>query len=251
MAADYDVIAPIYDQTGMNTFGANITRRALDFVQRNDWMGRQILDLGCGTGASIQYLSKHGYILTAVDQSPDMLNIAKTRIDTSRHQIRWLEQDILELADVQDIDLAIAFDVIHEFDGLQELDQCFKSVQNALKSGRLFLFDIYTLQGLVERSLDADGIFFDNNKDLFIVQRDSFDYEKLSQQRDFIIFREQDGIWQRQIATRTLRSYSVRAIATQLTRSGLNILHVLKMDFKPYGPEDRNVNRVLFVAQKR
>jgi len=251
MAANYDVLAPIYDQTGMNSFGANMTQRALDFAQRNGWMGRRILDLGCGTGASLQYLSKHGYILTAVDQSAAMLDIAKTRIDTSRHQIRWLEQDIRTLTDIQDIDLVIAFNVLNELDGLQELDQCFKSVQSALKSGQMFIFDMYTLQGLIERSQDADGIFFDNEKDLFIIQRDTFDYEKLMQQRDYIIFRQQGESWQREETSRILRSYSVKAIATQLTRSGMNILHVLKLDFKPYGPETKNVNRVLFIAQKR
>lgn len=251
MPADYDILAPIYDETGMNNFGAKITPRALDFVQRNDWMGRQILDLGCGTGASLEYLTTHGYIVTAVDQSETMLNIAKNQIDSSRYQVKWFQQDIRALEGLSDIDLALAINVLNELESLQELNQVFMSVQTTLRSGKLFVFDMYTIAGLVERSDVIDNIYFDNNQDLFIVTHDSFDYEKMTQQRDYIIFRQNDANWQRQQASRILRSYSIKAIATQLSRSGLNLLHVLKLDFQPYSPDSQNVTRVMFIAQKR
>lgn len=251
MPADYDVLAPIYDETGMNNFGASMTPRALDFVQRNDWMGRQILDLGCGTGASLQYLTTHGYIVTAVEKSEVMLERAKNQIDSSRYQVRWLQQDIRALENLSDIDLAIALNVLNELDSLQEINKVFASVQTTLKSGKLFVFDMYTTEGLLERSDIIDNIYFDNQKDLFIVTHDSFDYEKLTQRRDYTIFRQNEAGWQREQASRILRSYSIKAIATQLSRSGLNLLHVLKIDFKPYSPESKNVTRVIFVAQKR
>lgn len=53
--------------------------------------GRRVLELGCGTGAVTARLVERGARLTALDQSPEMLERAKQRLARRAHEVEWLE----------------------------------------------------------------------------------------------------------------------------------------------------------------
>ena len=67
------VLSEIYDELDMGQFGRESISRIVNYAQQNGWMGRSFLDVGCGTGASIEFFNQYSYISTAVDQSPEML----------------------------------------------------------------------------------------------------------------------------------------------------------------------------------
>src|SRR4051812_48823482 len=48
-----------------------------ELVQQHHPAARTMLDLGCGTGRHAQLLSQHGYALTGVDLSEEMLKVAR------------------------------------------------------------------------------------------------------------------------------------------------------------------------------
>lgn len=50
-----------------------------------------VLDMGCGTGAMTRYLDAHGYDMTGIDLSEEMLTIAKEK---SSPDILYLLQDM-------------------------------------------------------------------------------------------------------------------------------------------------------------
>lgn len=50
--------------------------------------GKRILDAGCGTGAVALELANKGALVTAVDLSPNLIELAKTRIPESDRQKR-------------------------------------------------------------------------------------------------------------------------------------------------------------------
>ena len=52
-----------------------------------------VLDMGCGTGAMTRYLDAHGYDMTGIDVSEEMLTIAKEK---SSPDILYLLQDMQE-----------------------------------------------------------------------------------------------------------------------------------------------------------
>ena len=90
-AESYDKVAATYDNQWLCQL-SSVTETLLDFLP--DAVEGGIIDLGCGTGLSTLYLEKKypESPVTAVDISPEMLNIAKTKCSRSE----FVEGDILE-----------------------------------------------------------------------------------------------------------------------------------------------------------
>jgi SAM-dependent methyltransferase len=249
MPADYSILATIHDEIGMDAFARQITPQLINFAQRNDWLGRQVVDIGCGSGVSLRWLAQHSYIVSGLDASPEMLNIAKQVVASQSLNVTWVQQDILQKTNIPPQDLALCLDTFHEFNSLREIEQALTNMAQLLKSGKLLIFDIYTIEGLVKRNSVGDLLEFDNDR-LCIFIRNSFDYERQVQQRDYIIYRKQpDNSWKRQNTQRILRAYPVQAITTMISRCGLEVSFVLNTTLNPYRPGD-STDRVIIVAKK-
>lgn len=244
MSGNYDVLATIHAELGMGDFAQQAIPALVDFAQRNGWMGRKVIDLGCGSGEGTSWLAKHGYIVTGLDRSADMLNLARLNSGTG---VTWQQQDIESLQGLQDFDLALAIDVLNEFHSLRTLATIFQQVASLLKSDRLFIFDMYTIEGLFARQHAKVALEHDT-KDLMIVAKNQFDYERQIQTRLYTIFRQAQGNWLRQDAYRELRGYPVQGIIGLLGRNNLNVQHVLDDRLNPYSP-DVSTNRVFIIAQ--
>lgn len=249
MPGDYSVLSTIHDEIGMDAFARHITPQLINFAQRNDWFGRQVVDIGCGSGVSIRWLAQHGYVVTGVDLSSDMLNIAKQVVASQGLNVTWLQQDILEKINIPPQDLALCLDIMHEFNSLRDIETALTNMAQLLKSGKLLIFDIYTIEGLVRRNATGDLLEFDNDR-LCIFIRNSFDYERQVQQRDYIIYRKQpDNSWNRQNTQRILRAYPIQAITALVARCGLEVSFVLNTSLNPHRPGD-STDRVIIVAKK-
>ena len=60
--------------------------------------GTQCLDVGCGTGADLEYLVEKGFDVTGVDISSVAINLTQKRIDAKRLSARLLVGDILNMS---------------------------------------------------------------------------------------------------------------------------------------------------------
>jgi len=76
--------------------------------------GKRILDAGCGTGAVALELANKGALVTAVDLSPNLIELAKTRIpESDRQNIQFHSGDMLDES-YGDFDYVIGMDsMIH------------------------------------------------------------------------------------------------------------------------------------------
>jgi magnesium-protoporphyrin O-methyltransferase len=76
--------------------------------------GKRILDAGCGTGAVALELANKGALVTAVDLSPNLIELAKSRIpENQRQNIQFYAGDMLDEAH-GDFDYVIGMDsMIH------------------------------------------------------------------------------------------------------------------------------------------
>jgi ubiquinone/menaquinone biosynthesis C-methylase UbiE len=60
--------------------------------------GARVLEIGCGTGAVTQRLVSRGAVVTALDQSPDMLEQARRRVAAaSPGRVTWIERTAAEI----------------------------------------------------------------------------------------------------------------------------------------------------------
>lgn len=249
MPADYHILASIQDEIHMSDSAGQMTGRLLDYAQRHDWMGRQITDLGCGIGESLLWLSQHGYIVTGVDESAEMLTIAQKKLKKKNLNVQLIQADFRTIDSISDQDMVLALDVFSELNNIRELQQTFEHVYTMLRSGKFFIFDMYTIEGLARRNQDGQNLEYDGDG-LTIFASNSFDYEKTIQQRDYIIFRQQDSGWQRQEAQRSLRAYPIQGITALAQRSGFVVRHVLNKDMTEHTLGD-HTPRVIILAEKR
>jgi len=251
LPADYRVLAPIYSAIGMDRFAEAMTPRLIDYAQRSDWMGRRILDLGCGTGASLEWLSRHSYVVVGVDQAPDMLQICQQRLERA-----GLHSDVREhdLRDVEtrlgSFDLALALDVLNELNHLRELELVFGNVHGYLDTGKLFIFDLHTIQGLAGQGLAGDEIVCDE-AELAVVADNHFDFERQLFERRYHVFHKAGAHWQRDAGRRVLRGYPAQVVATLLQRSGFSIRHVINTNFEDFEPDSVQADRIIFLVEKQ
>jgi SAM-dependent methyltransferase len=250
MPSDYDVLASIYSTLGMNTFATGGTKAIFDFAQRNEWMGRQIVDLGCGTGESLLWLAQRGYVVSGIDQSKAMLDIARQNFSKAELNLSASQQDIRSFTNVSNVDMVLALDVIHELDSVRDLETVFKNVHEALKTDKLFVFDIYTIEGLFAMQQPAEKLVFEDKSQMIYLQN-LFDYDRQVLTQRYIIMRAQANFWVKSEARRILRSYPVQAITGLLQRYNFEVQHVLNMALQKHDPSKNGTNRVIIIAQKR
>lgn len=135
----YDRFAWFYNQ-GWSADYHNEARAALDkLIFSRLPVASRVLDLCCGTGDMTRTLVAHGYRVTGLDGSEQMLRFARENAPAAQ----------FILADARDFDLPPVFDaVVSTFDSLNhilalpELETVFRNVHRALAQGGLFVFDM-------------------------------------------------------------------------------------------------------------
>lgn len=247
MPSDYDILADIHDEVGIGDFAQRMTSRLLDYAQRNDWMGRQIAVLGSGSSESIRWLARHSYVVTGVEQSQRMLEVTQSALNEAGVSAQLILSDFRAVK-FQPHDMVISLDTMGELGNIRELERALKHIHGLVKAQGLFIFDMYTIEGLVKRN--QDGYTLDHDADgLTIFVGNDIDYERSIQYRKYIVFRQSSTGWERQEAERRLRAYPVQGVAALVKRCGFEVHSVLRDDMREYSTND-STQRVIIVARK-
>lgn len=109
-----------------------------------------ILDIGCGGGKLINYLSdtNKSYILHGIDHSAEMVKLSKkvNRKAINTNQVEILEDSVIELPFKDDV-----FDLVTAFETIQfwpDTDKAFSEVVRVLKkNGSFLIFNRYPREG--------------------------------------------------------------------------------------------------------
>ena len=249
---DYAVLASVYDEIGMAEMVARLTPRLIDYAQRIDWLGRRIVVKGCGTGASVEYLSQYPYTITGVDNSSEMLEAARRKLDTPGLSLKWLQLDIRDIGNqITTADLVMALNVLNELKSLRDLEAVFGNAQRILEPGKLFIFDMLTVQGLTEGGTQKGRLTYDAPDSLTVFNSNEHDYERQIQTSDYLIFRRSNNIWERSEARHVLRAFPVQAIASLVQRNGFSIRTIMNNKMEVYEPGVSRAERVIFFAEKQ
>ncbi len=248
--SQYAILAPIYETIGLSAFADTLTPQLLDYAQGSDWLGRHILDLGCGTGVATRWLATKGYSLTGIDHSPEMLTEAARRFDARGFGVEWRHGDIRALPSLgEHYDMAIALDVMNELASLRELEAVFQGVWKALGTNKWFIFDMHTIQGLMEQANHPFAIWM-NTEDLFVTANQHVDYDRQTLTASVHIFRRSSQMYVRQSAERVLRGFPVQAVTALLGRANFGIIGVFSPRFEAVDPANANASRVIIAARK-
>ena len=109
---------------------------------------KHLLELGCGTGLHAINLVDNGYHVTGIDQSQNMIDVARERLKTLPNYISNLINfnigDIRTYSINKSFDVALSlFHVISYQVTNHDLHQSFNTVAKHLKQGGVFIFDCW------------------------------------------------------------------------------------------------------------
>lgn len=242
----YEHLPLIYDAAGFSDYATEYTSRLLEFLHENGWIGRQVLDLGCGTGASSSIFADVRLAVTGVDSSAGMIAKAQARFQGSAYDVRFEHTDIRTYTGLEGTyDLVYCLDTLNYLSGVKDLEVVFQQASTALQKDKTFLFDLETVEGLA--AYPSEQVLH-RSSGIFVTTTNLFDYETLSLQKHITFFAQrQDGLFDRFEETHVLRSYPVKGLLAVLRRVGFEVEHLLNPDFTPYEGIGK---RVVIIAHK-
>ena len=189
-----------------------------------------VLDLCCGTGEHVSRLSKYGISCCGLDNSGEMLAIAKKR---SPEKVRFIKGDITTFDFYNEFDLIIS--LFGSLDYLLEdaqIDKAFWNIWRALKDEGRALLEIW----------NASPVRAIGTKAIAHVSTTPYENLSIKRERGFHLINPQNaptivevnyrytlsGNGDEEVLTdrHTMRSYTVEEITPFITENGLAIEHI-------------------------
>lgn len=139
----YSVIAPLYDRINGDQYPPYASFLQEAFRRYAHIPVREVLDLGCGTGRIAALLADAGYDLVALDNSAEMLNIAREHNAGKNTLLLCQDMRSFELyGTVQAV--YSSFDCLNYLRTTEDLRRVFSLVHLYLEPGGVFVFDVNT-----------------------------------------------------------------------------------------------------------
>ncbi len=212
----------------------------------------KLLDLACGEGAFLEGMLLHGWQVTGLDQSGDMLRLAEKRLAQTGQTFRLIHEDMRNLAIQNKFDLVTCwFDSLNYLLELTDLENVFYRVFKALKTNGGFLFDMNTLYGLFVRWQQQPVYLPQENEDMLEIHIPSCNYERSEASLRIILFvrNSQTNQWERWEEIHTQKAYPMDLIQASLEKVGFRVLDRLG-NLTEQSPAQPHSGRVWFIAQK-
>ncbi|HSG31305.1 MAG TPA: class I SAM-dependent methyltransferase [Thermodesulfobacteriota bacterium] len=231
--SDYDVIGKFYDDIMGDQ--KESARQIHNLIKKSCPKAKTLLELGCGTGSYLKYLSKY-YETTGIDSSSVMLSIAREKLpDTELYQASMLEVKLERKFDV----VICMNDTFNHLTKIADLKRLFSNSFDHLIEKGILIFDINTEHKLRSLSETPPIVHqFDENYFITNVTRENKDIYEW----DLRIFEHiSDNTYNLYEELLYERSYSVAQIKDYLGKKFKNI-RVLDLSSKKTSPESQRLH---------
>ena len=217
------------DQTGFDDSEEQESEEELLLQEQN-----LVVELGCGTGSFTEEMARLGYDMIGVDNSGDMLGIARKKMEDAGLDIMYLEQDMCEL------DLfCTAGTIVSVCDSInyliedEQIRRTFTKVNNYLYPGGLFLFDFNTLHKY--RDVIGNVTIAENREDCSFIWENFFDIDTNINEYDLTLFVKQkeadgDDLFARSMETHLQRGYTLEEMKEFVEEAGMTFLKAIDAD---------------------
>jgi ubiquinone/menaquinone biosynthesis C-methylase UbiE len=194
-------------------------------LARFDARPQMVLDVACGEGTFAVAVAKKGLQVTGVDQSPQMLQLARERAERENVNVEFLLQDMRSLPFEERFNLVTCwFDSLNYLLELEDLTKTFAGVCRALRKTGLFIFDMNTIYGLAINWQRYPCYVQQDTPELFEIHRPSYDFAKnLATLRITGFVKQGDG-WTRMDEEHRERGYTLEDIRQCLEEVGFQEL---------------------------
>ncbi len=219
------------------------------FSRYGDIKVKEVLDLGCGTGAMTFPLRELGYDMIGLDISYEMLAVARETADSlGADDILWLCQDMRRFELYGTVQGAVcALDGINHLCGIRDLDSCLRLLHNYTEPGGVFVFDVNTPKKFATFYGDNDYILED--EDVMCCWQNSYDKRRGICTFYLTVFeKNSDGSWRRTDTEQRERCYTRRKLENALESAGFEVCGFFG-DFDFREAEDSDLR--WYIAAKR
>jgi SAM-dependent methyltransferase len=251
----YSRFAGLYDIMGGDRFSVKMVNYTFQLLKKFKFQPSRVLDLCCGTGTAATLFAEHGYSVTGLDGSADMLRMARRKVRAKGIKIQFTQQRLPYFAvhrgrgkDLESFDLVTSFyDSLNYLLKEEELKECFATVNRHLKPGGLFIFDMNCRPAL--KILWGDKVYAGCHGGFAWIWQSLF-YEK-THQADMrtTFFTKRGKFWEMFEELHSEKAYPNGTIKRLLAQTGFEVIGFYNcLKFSKPG---KKCYRIAIVARKR
>lgn len=223
--AIYDRFASIYQRGPYLRFSQGLAETVLpEYLAEMGIETVDLLDLACGEGSFAVAMSAQGHSVTGIDQSEQMIKLARKRARKADAPVDFFVEDMRSITFNEAFDLVTClFDSLNYLLTVQDLHQVFRNANRALRKNGLFIFDMNTIYGLAVDWMRQETYIQNEAEDFIEIHRMDFDHENQIATMQITIFTKQGDLWERIDETHQERGYPIADIQFLLNQSGFEI----------------------------
>ncbi len=182
-----------------------------------------ILDVACGEGTFAVMMAKQGYKVTGIDQSPEMLIIARKKAQAENIALSFHEMDMRHLKLQTTFDLVTCwYDSLNYILTLDDIETTFTSVSQHMNPDGRFIFDLNTIHWLRTLAQRYAVRVERETNDIFQVHRHSYDENSRIAVFHIVGFLKENDCWIRRVDEHHhQRGYTLDEIRRCLKKAGL------------------------------
>ena len=241
----YENFARVYDELMDNVPYEEWAQFILNLLQDRKITEVLVLELGCGTGKLMTLLGKAGFDMIGVDNSVEMLQIAREK---TSQDFLYLLQDMREFELYGTVKAVISVcDSVNYITKKEELRKVFQLVNNYLDPEGVFIFDFNTEYKY--RELIGETVIAEDREDVSFIWFNEYDEDSHLNDIDLKVFVQEEGdIYRKFQEEHIQRGYTLDEIKQLLEESGLIFLEAYE-EYTMQAPQPDS-GRIVVVAQE-
>lgn len=215
---------------------------------------KKVLDLTCGTGSQVIYLSSRGYHVIGADFSPKLVKIAREKSKKQNLDINFFDGDMRSLH-VGEFDAVITIDNAIGHLVKNDFEIALQNIYSNLRSGGIYIFDILNIDALTNKVLEEDckkmtgSQITKDGTEIQNIRSSSIDYQNglinSTNQLTFI----RDGQKEEINNQSSLQIYNMNELRHVLEKNNFQVLEQFKIDAFTFKRDDKGYS-IMTVAQK-
>lgn len=212
---------------------------------------KTVLDLTCGTGSQVFWLTKRGYKVTGSDISPGMLKIAKSKAYTEKISVRLLHGDMRTIK-VGKFDAAITI-----FNAIGHLtktgfEKAMRNIHGNLNDNGIYVFDIFNLNYVMDNNniskLSLDRVKTIGNIKLREIQHSIINSKGILISYTTYYIQKNSGKPKISKTVGTLQLYTATELRNILARNGFKVLDQYGINGSKFS--EKKTERIITIAKK-
>ena len=248
--SSYESFASVYDMFMDNIPYREWCRYLIGLLQEYGVQDGLVLELGCGTGKATRLLSRAGYDMIGIDNSPDMLEIALEKEGKIKEDILYLLQDMRSFELYGTVRAVVSIcDSMNYIIEQDDLLKVFQLVNNYLDPGGVFIFDMNTKYKYEE--ILGECTIAENRDTASFIWDNYYDEDERINEYELTLFvrdEEQPQLYRKYQEEHFQRAYTLEQIRHMLTEAGLEYVTAYD-DYTKESPHDRS-ERICVVARE-